>query len=599
MGAIKSRKEVKQEDTWDLSDFYPNEEAYEKDLKEIKQQIQKIKEMKEKFLENVDTFLACLTCSTELDRKLGKAYIYASLKFDEDQGNAKSQERKGKIELLQNEAVQETAFIRPSILEADEKTIRTYLKDERLQDYRHTILDLLRYKDHTLSSQEEKLLASFHNVFKSNDRTASYVRNVDLTFGKVTNEEGEEIELTNSNYAKLITSNSRKVRKDAFETLYKGYASMKNTLSSTYEATIEQDVVSAKVRGYKDSLSMYLYEDKIDCSLYENLIQKVKGKLSSLFRYFFLKKEILGVDQIHLYDLYAPLVEESTKTYTFQEAQEMVLSALSILGDDYQTLLKRAFKERWIDKYPNKGKRGGAYSWGCYDSNPHVLLNFDGTMESISTIAHELGHSLHSYYSIHNNCYQDHNYVIFLAEIASTVNEMLFYNYFLKHSKDRKEKLLVLNEMLDMFKATIYRQTMFAEFELKAHKKREKGDVLTQDTLSQMYYDLNREYFGKDVVVDDEIRYEWLRIPHFYTPFYVYQYATGLSVACYIAKNILEGKEGFKEKYLAFLKTGGRDYPLELLKIVEVDMENGTVIEDAISYMEELLDEFEKTYNEK
>ncbi len=599
MKPIQSREEVKEEDTWDLSDFYPNENAYLKDVEEIKNLIQKIKKMKGTFLENVDTFLACLTCNTTLNRKLGKAYIYANLKFDEDQGNAKSQERKGKIELLQNEAVQETAFIRPSILEADEKTIRTYLKDERLQDYRHTILDLLRYKDHTLSSQEEKLLASFRNVFKSHDKTASYVRNVDLTFGKVTNEEGEEIELTNSNYAKFIASNSRKVRKDAFETLHKGYASVKNTLSSTYEAVVEQDVINAKVRGYQDSLSMYLYEDKIDGALYEKLIQKVKSKLPSLFRYFSLKKEILGVDQLHLYDLYAPLVEESTKTYTFQEAQEMVLSALSILGDDYESLLKRAFKERWIDKYPNQGKRGGAYSWGCYDSNPHVLLNFNGTMESISTIAHELGHSLHSYYSIHNNCYQDHNYVIFLAEIASTVNEMLFYNYFLKHSKDRKEKLLVLNEMLDLFKATIYRQTMFAEFELKAHKLREEGSALTQDALSQMYYALNQEYFGSDVVVDDEIRYEWLRIPHFYTPFYVYQYATGLSVACYIVKNILEEKEGFKEKYLEFLKTGGRDYPLALLKMIDVDIVNGTVIEDAISYMEELLEEFEKTYNEK
>ncbi len=595
----KTRSEMREVDTWDLSDLYPNDELYEKDLQTIKEDIEKIKTFKDTFLENVDNFLDCLNLETKLSRELSKAFIYAGLKLDEDQGNSQSQARKGKIEVLQNEAVASSSFIRPCILEADEKIIKTYLKDERLKNYRHTILDLLRYKNHTLSLKEEKLLANFGNVFSNHDKTASYLRNVDLEFQPVTNEKGEEVELTNNSYAKLIISKDRAVRKDAFLKLHQGYGSVKNTLASTYEATVEMDTIEAKVRGYKDALSMYLYEDKIDTSLYENLIQKVKAHLPSLFEYFKLKKEILGVDELHLYDIAVPLVEDSDKTYSFEEAKEMVLNALSILGEDYQALLKRAFDERWIDKYPNKGKRGGAYSWGCYDSNPHVLLNYDGTMNSISTIAHELGHSLHSYFSIHNNCYQDHNYVIFLAEIASTVNEMLFYNYFLKHSKNKNEKLMVLNEMLDMFKATIYRQTMFAEFELKAHQMREEQTVLTESALSEMYYQLNQEYFGNDVIVDDEIRYEWLRIPHFYTPFYVYQYATGLSVACYIAKNILEEKPLFKEKYLEFLKTGGRDYPLELLKLVDVDMENGSVIEDAISYMEELIQEFKRLKSEK
>ena len=599
MEKIKTRDEVKVEDTWDLSDLYLNDQDYYKDLEIIQKNIKSIKEMKDTFLDSVDTFLACLELEMKIDRMLTKAYVYAGLKLDEDQGNAKSQERKGKVDVLQNEAVKETAFIRPSILEADEEVIRCYLKDERLKDYRHTILDLLRYKKHTLSTKEEKLLASFGNVFSNSDKTASYLRNVDLTFGTVMNEKGEEVELTDSSYSKLITSPSRKVRKEAFHKLYNGYASVKNTLSSTYEAIVEQDVVNANVRGYKNSLSMYLYENKIDCKFYESLIQKVKANLPSLFEYFSLKKEILGVDELHLYDTYVPLVEENDKTYTFQEAEQMVLDALSVLGDDYVSLLKKAFQNRLIDKYPNKGKKGGAYSWGCYDGEPHVLLNFDGTMNAISTIAHELGHSLHSYYSNRANCYQDHHYVIFLAEIASTVNELLFYHYFLKHSKDSREKLSVLNQMLDLFKATIFRQTMFAEFELKAHQAREKGEVLTQEFLSQMYYELNQEYFGKNVVVDDTIRYEWLRIPHFYTPFYVYQYATGLSVACYITKNILEGKEGFREKYLSFLQTGGRDYPLELLKLIDVDMENGTVIEDAISLMNDLLIELKKTYKEK
>ena len=599
MKRVKTREEVKKEDTWDLTDLYPNEKAYEQDLETIRANLKRIQTMKDTFLESADSFLACLDLEMQLDRMLTKAYIYAGLKLDEDQGNAKSQERKGKIEVLQNEAVQETAFITPSILKAGKQKIQTYLQEERFKDYRHTILDVLRYQEHTLSKEEEKILASYGNVFSSPDKTASYLRNVDLTFGTIENEQHEEVELTNSTYGKLMASSQRKVRKEAFERLHQGYASVKNTLSSTYESIVEADVVTARLRNYQDFLSMYLYGNKIDTKFYEGLIQKVKAKLPSLFSYFHLKKEILGVDELHLYDLYAPLVQESEKTYSFEEAKQMVLDALSILGEEYQSLLQKAFSERWIDIYPNKGKRGGAYSWGGYDGNPHVLLNFEGTMNDISTIAHELGHSLHSYYSVHHNCYQDHDYVIFLAEIASTVNEMLFYHYFLQHSKDKKEKLYVLNEMLDMFKATIYRQTMFAEFELKAHQIREQGEVLTQEALSDLYYKLNKEYFGNEVVVDQDIRYEWLRIPHFYTPFYVYQYATGLSVACYIAKNILEEKAGFEEKYLAFLKTGGRDYPLELLKVIDVDIANGTVIEDAISYMEELLEEFKKTYSEK
>ena len=599
MEKLKTRDAVKKEDTWDLSELYQSDEDYYKDLQRIQKDIEKIKTMKEDFLKSVDSFLACLDLEMKINRALEKAYVYAGLKLDEDQGNARSQERKGKVEVLENEASQATSFIAPAILEADENLIKEYLRDDRLKDYRMTLLDLLRYKEHTLSYQEEKLLASYGNVFSSSDKTSSYLRNVDLEFGLIQNEKGEEVELTTSNFSKFISSFDRNVRKNAFESLYKGYQSVKNTLSSTYETVVEKDVVTAKVRGYKDSLSMYLFGDKIDVTLYENLIHQVKDHFQTLFNYFSLKKEVLHLDELHLYDTYVPLVKETEKTYSFEEAKEMVLDSLSILGEEYQALLKKAFAERWIDKYPNKGKRGGAYSWGCYDGKPHVLLNFEGTMSDISTIAHELGHSLHSYYSNHFNCYQEHNYVIFLAEIASTVNEMLFYHYFLAHSKDKNEKLFVLNEMLDMFKATIYRQTMFAEFELKAHKMREDGEILTEQILSDMYYGLNKEYFGKDVVVDKEIRYEWLRIPHFYTPFYVYQYATGLSVSCYIAKNILNGEEGFREKYLSFLKTGGRDYPLELLKLIDVDMENGKMIENAISYMEDLLKEFKKTYDEK
>lgn len=595
----KTREEVKEEDTWDLTDLYKTDGEFEKDLTIIQKDIEKIKNMKDIFLTNTDTFLECLDLELQLDRTITKAYIYAGLKLDEDQGNSKSQERKGKVEQLYNKAVTETAFMKPAILDCEEEKIRLFLKDDRLKNYRHDIEDMLRYKKHTLSQEEEKILANYSTVFSFPDKTASYLRNVDLQFGVVKDEEGNDIELTSSSYSLLIMSSDRNVRKNAFEQLYRRYASVKNTLSSTYEATLEKDVVNAKVRGYQDSLSMYLFGNKIDKRLYEQLIATVRKHLPTLFSYFDLKKDILGVEELHLYDTYAPLVEKSKNTYSFEEARKMVVEALSVLGDEYVSLLNTAFDNRWIDKYPNKGKRSGAYSWGCYDSVPHVLLNYDGTMNAVSTIAHELGHSMHSYYSCKYNNYQDHDYVIFLAEIASTVNEMLFYHYFLNKTTDKEEKLAVLNEMLDMFKATIFRQTMFAEFELQAHQARENGTVLTPDFLNQLYYQLNQDYFGNNVVVDEEIQYEWLRIPHFYTPFYVYQYATGLSVACYVAKNILENRNGFKEKYLEFLKTGGRDYPLELLKVIDVSMEDGGVIEEAIQFMEKLLSEFKNTYNEK
>jgi oligoendopeptidase F len=342
---------------------------------------------------------------------------------------------------------------------------------------------------------------------------------------------------------------------------------------------------------------MTLYSDNINLSVYNNLIDTVSKNLDKLFKYYDLRKKVLKLDEIHLYDIYTNLIENSDKDYSFDEAKDLVINSLSVLGDDYINNLKKAFDEKWIDIYSNTGKRSGAYSSGSYDTNPYILLNYQGKLKDVFTLAHELGHSLHSYYSINNNNYQDSHYAIFVAEVASTVNELLLCKYMLKKSVDKDEKLTILNKMLELFKGTIYRQTMFAEYEKIIYEKCENDEILTQELLSDIYYDINKKYFGSDFIVDEQIRYEWARIPHFYYLFYVYKYATGLSAACYIVNNILSGKEGYKEKYLEFLKSGSKDYPIELLKIANVDMNDSKVVESAIQMFDETIDEFIRIYN--
>ena len=469
---------------------------------------------------------------------------------------------------------------------------------EGLKEYEFSIQDMYRYQKHTLSEANEKMLSILSNSLSNPSETYEALTDADMRYGLIEDEEGKQVELTDSNYMKYISSSNRKVRKATFDLMYETYASYKNTITSIYNGDIDSNIAIAKIRNYKTAREASLFGDNVTTDIYDNLIDTVNQNLHVLYKYYDVKKEVLGLDELHLYDIYADLINVETDTYEFDDAKDLVIEALAILGEDYITNLKKVFSERWIDIYNNKGKRSGAYSSGFYDTNPYILLNYEKQLKDVSTLAHELGHSMHTYYSCKNNQYQYSSYNIFVAEVASTVNELLLAKYMLKHSTKKEEKLSILNRLMELFKGTIFRQTMFAEFERDMYAKRENKEALTNNVLCDAYYALNKKYFGPNVVIDDAIRYEWERIPHFYYGFYVYKYATGLSTACYIVDGILSGREHALERYLSFLKTGGSMYPVDELKVAGVDICNPKVVESAIHMFDETIDEFKNLINE-
>ena len=593
MDKLLKREEVKEVDKWDLESIYKSLEEYNKDYDLAKSNISKLKEMQGTFLNNSTEFKNFLLLDSDTSRLMGKLSTYSARKYDEDTGNSTYQELYGKINNLYQEYSEALSFVVPMILEEDKDTIVGYLdKEKELYDFKHQILDILRYKEHTLSKEEEHIITAFSKVLDSSSDTADFLMDTDMKFGTIKDEEGKEVELTSSNYSTYLNSKNREVRKNAFLNYHKVYGNFKNTLTSTLASTCEALSVSSKLKKYNSSREASLFGDFIPVKLYDNLIKVVHNNLPSLYKYFEVKKKILGLDEFHLYDGYVSTVKNIDKKYCFLEGEKLVKKALSVLGDEYSRELDKAFEDGYIDKYPNLNKRSGAYSSGSYDTKPFVLLNYTNEYNDVSTLAHELGHSMHTYFSNHYNSYENSSYPIFLAEIASTVNELLLSYYMEDNAKDKDEKLFILNERLDLFKATIFRQTMFAEFEKYIHELTDKGEILTADNICNYYYELNKLYFGPNVVVDEVIRYELLRIPHFYTPFYVYKYATGLSIASYIVKNIINNTPNFKEKYLEFLKSGGRDYPLEVLKIIDIDLTDTKVFDDAMEMFKETLDEF-------
>lgn len=593
MDKLLKREEVKVTDKWDIESVYKNLDDYNKDYNVVKDNIDKLRNIQNTFLNNSTSFKEFLLIDSKTSRLIAKLYTYAARKYDEDTGNAIYQELYFKINNLYQTYSEATSFVVPMILEQDKDTIIGYLdKEQELSSFRHQILDVLRYKEHTLSKEEEHIITAFSKVLDSSSDTADFLMDTDMKFGTIKDEEGMEVELTSSNYSTFLSSKNRDVRKEAFINYHRVYGNFKNTLTSTLASTCEALSVSSKLKKYNSSIEASLFNDFIPTKLYNNLIKVVHDNLPSLYKYFDIKKKILGIDEFHLYDGYVSTVKNISKKYSFEEGEKLVKDALSVLGEEYGRELNKAFKEGYIDKYPNLNKRSGAYSSGSYDTKPFVLLNYVGEYNDVSTLAHELGHSMHTYFSNHYNDYEKSSYPIFLAEIASTVNELLLSYYMEDNANTKDEKLFILNERLDLFKATIFRQTMFAEFEKYIHELTDKGEVLTSDGICNYYYELNKLYFGPNVIVDDEVRYECLRIPHFYTPFYVYKYATGLSIASYIVKNILNNTPNFKEKYLEFLKSGGRDYPLEVLKIIDIDLTDTKVIDEAMEMFKETLDKF-------
>ncbi len=591
----KARSEIEEKYKWDLTPIYKDVDSWYEDYDLVSKEIKKVLDFKGNIVKSAKNLLDYIEFSMNLERKLYKLYYYAHLNFDSDTTNNEYQKMNGKIENLLSEYNKLDSFANPEMMKIDYNQIKEFYKEEpRLQEYEFLLEQLYRYKDHILNTEAESIISSFANINSTPEQVFEALTDSDLRFGKVKNDKGEDVELTESNYSSFIESTNRDVRKEAFEMLLKTYSNYKNTIANTFAGNVEVLTTMAKLKKYSSSLEASLFDDNISTGVYNNLIDTVSNNLNVLYKYFDLKKEVLGLDEFHLYDQYNSLVPDCSKNYTFEEAKDLVLKALTVLGKDYVANLNKAFDERWIDVYNNKGKRTGAYSSGFYDTNPYVLLNFNGKFGDVSTLAHELGHSMHTYYSCHNNPYQYSSYKIFVAEVASTVNELLLKYYILNHTDDVNEKKYIINEMMNNFKSTIYRQTMFAEFERDMHALKEKGEVLTSQLLSDKYYELNKKYFGPNVVVDDVIRYEWERIPHFYYDFYVYKYAIGLSCACYIADGILNNKPNALENYKKFLSSGGSDYPANELKIASIDVTKSEVVESAIKMFDNLIKQFKE-----
>ena len=592
----KKRSEIKEEDTWDLSVLYKNTEAFKEEYKKLKEDIKEIEKYKGKLLESADTLLNFLKLEDTLERRLYKLYYYAHLNFDVDTTNAKSLELTAEISQLITIYSTLTSFVDPELLKAEyAKILNFYNEKPELLTYRFNLENLYRYKKHTLKENEEKILSTLSEALNASDEIYESLTDSDLTFGNIV-VDGKRIEFTESNYSTFIESNDRKVRQKAFNILFKNYQKYIHTIANTFRFHVETASKLAKLKHYESSLAASLFQENIDIKVYENLIKTVRKNLSTLYDYYNLKKEVLGLDKLHLYDIYANMVSDIDVKYTFDEAKNIVLDALGILGTDYQKKLTKAFNNRFIDIYNNKGKRSGAYSSGFYDTPPYILLNYEGGYSDLTTLAHELGHSMHTMYSCENNPYNTSSYHIFVAEVASTVNELLLLKYLLKKTDSKKEKLFLLNKLLELFKGTIFRQTMFAEFEKNMYESHEKGIVLTPEYLNSEYYKLVCDYFGRDVVKDKLIQYEWMRIPHFYYNFYVYKYAIGLSAACKIVHDIELNGEKAISNYLAFLKTGGSMYPSEELKTAGVDILSPEFIEEAIFMFKETISEFREIY---
>ena len=592
----KTREEVSNEYKWDLSTVYKSNKELDDEYKKIKTKIISFKEHENTFLKNANNLYETLKEFYNINMKIEKMYVFVSHRYDTDITNNENKASKEKIKNLYNDFSINSSFLIPRLQEFGYDNIKKYMKENTnlKEEYDFIFEDIFRYEKYTLSLKEEKLLSSLSKAISNPSSVSNMLQDSDLDFGTIKDEEGKNIKLTDTNYSIYIQSKDRNVRKRAFKKLYKTYKQFNNTFSLLLSSYVDKNRSISKIRGYKSSLEASLFDDNVSVDVYNNLISVVNENLDKLYKYYDLKKEILKLKDMHLYDIYVDISKKESKKYTFDEAKELIINSLEILGEDYIENLKKAFAEKWIDIYPNKGKRGGAYSGGAYLTNPFLLLNFNGLYHDVSTLAHELGHSMHSYYSCKNNPYQYSNYQIFVAEVASQVNELLFNNYMLGIVKTKDEKINILNQILELFKGSIYRQTMFAEFEKEIAEKQQNNIILTADVLNEIYLNLVKKYFGDNVIIDKEITYEWQRVPHFYYNFYVYKYSTGLAAAAYIAKNILDKKENALENYLAFLKTGGSDYPLNELLIADVDLTKKEVIQSALDMFGNYLNELEK-----
>ncbi len=596
MSTVLKRSEVPQENTWKLQDLFPDQAAWDKSYNELKALKDKAAEFEGK-LTNAESIKAVFELEDELSLQIERLYVYAHLNHDEDTTNPTYQALVQKAKKLSVEVSEALSFITPEILALPEQELDKLISDPALADYKFTLQEIKREKAHVLSKTEEALLAQVGNLSQAPQQIFGMINNADMKFPKIKDENGNEVDLTHGSYIQFLENPNREVRERAFKAVYETYRKQKNTIASTLSANVNKNMFYSRVRKYPSVLEMSLYGDNIPKEVYTNLIDAVHESLPLLQRYMKLRKKLLGVDELHMYDLFAPLVEEYKWDITYDEAKNMVEEGLQPLGEDYLKVLREGFENRWIDVYENEGKRTGAYSWGAYGTHPYVLLNHKDNLNSMFTLAHEMGHALHSYFSDEALKYRDAQYTIFLAEVASTTNEALLMDYLLKKSTDPKQKLYLLTYYADQFRTTLFRQTMFAEFEKLIHERAEAGESLTPQELSEIYYELNVKYHGKDMVVDQDIEMEWARIPHFYTSFYVYKYATGFSAATSFSKQILEEGKPAVDRYLGFLKSGGSDYSINILKKAGVDMSSPEPIREAMSVFENVIAQMEQLTN--
>lgn len=592
---LKTRDQIDSKYKWNIEAMIPDESVISGELETIKKEAEAYGEdFAGRLTESADTLLAAFQKRDDIWRRLEKIYVYARMRRDENNAETKYQAMADQCNSVIAAVSASMAFFTPELLSASEETILAYIDAApELEIYRFAICDTMRQKAHILTQAEENILAQMSEITGATNDIFTMLNNADIKFGTIIDEDGDETEVTHGNFIKFMESHDRDVRKNAYNAVYDAYKELINTIASAYNYNTKTDVVSARIRKYESARAAVLSGDNIPAEVYDNLVAEVHKNLPAMHRYVELRKKLLGVDKLYMYDMYVPLIKLPETSVSFEEGLDIMRDALQPLGEEYLTKMNKGIEESWIDVYENKGKTSGAYSFGCYDSYPYILLNYTDTLKDVFTIIHEMGHSMHSRYTRDEQPYIYGSHSIFTAEVASTVNESLLMQHLLRTEDEKEMRKYLLNMHLEEFRTTLFRQTMFAEFEDITHKAIESGETLTAEWMCQQYEDLNAQYYGSAVEKDDVIRYEWARIPHFYNAFYVYKYATGYSAATAISKKILtEGKPAAQD-YIRFLKTGESDHPIELLKIAGVDMSSPLPVQQAMETFNQLLDEFE------
>lgn len=580
---------------WNLKEIFASKKDFEKTKMAMLEELEEIGKFKGNLCESSNSLYQCYKIYETALEKLERLYAYGMLKYHLDMSNQEGIKLFKEVESISTEFATKTSFITPEITFADSDKIRNYLKENKdLQRYQRDINDILEEKEHILSKEEENLLSNYQEVFSTPENTFDILTNAEFKFGTLIDEDGKEQEMTDSNYTLFLKSQNEKVRKQAFDLMYKKYSEFINTITELYLSNVKKTAITARLRKYKSSLEKAVKSDDASIKVYDTLIKSIHENMSVNHKFIDVKKKLLKKNDFHMYDLYVNPFEEGKDEITFEDARKEVMGALNVMGKEYTDKLTEAFDNNWIDVYAKPNKKGGAYSMGVYGVHPFVLANFVNSKRDVSTIAHELGHSMHSYYSSKNQTIIDANYTIMTAEVASTVNEILLSEYQTRNEKDKTKKAELIYELLEMIRATLFRQSMFAEFEKIVHDKIEAGETLSSEDLNNIYYDLNKQYFGENMIVDEQIKYEWARIPHFYSDFYVYKYATGISSAISIADNILNKGETFVNRYIEMLKQGCSKKSIDLLKMVDVDLESEHVYKQAINFYEGKIKELEQ-----